>query len=58
MYAKYRKIAGVIVLGGALLAIVLVPDGARLLTALGVLAAVMFLLGLEKLVRAIMDRDR
>jgi hypothetical protein len=58
MYAKYRKIAGLIILGLSLLAIVLTPGEARILTILGLMIGVMFLLGLEKLVRAILGLDR
>lgn len=58
MYAKYRKIIGLIILGLSLLAIVITPGEARILTILGVMFGVMFLLGLEKLVRAILGLDR
>lgn len=58
MYAKYRKIAGLIVLGLSLLAIIVTPGEARILTILGVMIFVMFLVGLEKLVRAILGLDR
>lgn len=58
MYAKYRRMAGIIVLILSAVAVVITPGEARMFTVLGLMILIMFLLGMEKLVRAILGLDK
>lgn len=58
MYAKYRRTVGIIVLILSAVAVVITPGDARILTVLGLIILIMFLLGMEKLVRAILGLDK
>lgn len=58
MYATFRTIAGLIVLGLAVIAVVFTPAEARIFTVLGAVIVALFLLGLEKLLRALLGFDQ